>query len=154
MSTTDLDITVPETEGAIARRAVIDRPAMELYAILADPRQHRIVDGSDTVGKIVVGDAPLLTGSTFTAKMTQLGVPYRITSTVTAATQGKAIEWRHPLGHRWRWELAERGDGSTEVTHSFVYWTTPLGQILKLAFGKANGEAMESSLRNLAAATV
>jgi hypothetical protein len=42
-------------------------------------------------------------------KMRMFGVPYRITSTVTALKPGALIEWRHPFCHRWRWEFERFG---------------------------------------------
>ena len=46
-------------------------------------------------------------GDKFTVGMTQFGLPYKITSTATAVEDNHVVEWQHPLGHRWRWELAE-----------------------------------------------
>lgn len=145
-------VTAHDTKDAVVRRAVIARPADELYAVLADPRQHHVVDGGGTVGEIVSGSAPLTKGDSFTVKMKMFGAPYRIKSKVTAATPGQVIEWRHPLGHRWRWEFAAQADGSTEVTHSFVHGASPLGPVLLRSAGKVNGKGMERSLTNLAAA--
>jgi hypothetical protein len=48
--------------------------------------------------------------------MKQYGVPYKITSTVTAFKADQLLEWQHPAGHRWRWELAEIAPGITQVT--------------------------------------
>ena len=44
------------------------------------------------------------------------GLPYRITSKVTEFVDGQVVEWRHPMGHRWRWELSSSADGKTQVT--------------------------------------
>lgn len=48
-------------------------------------------------------------------------LPYRITSTVTALTPHELIEWRHPLGHRWRWKFEPLSPTSTRVTETFDY---------------------------------
>lgn len=149
---TDPDVTCHDETGAIVRRAVIERPATELYGVLADPRRHHEVDGGGTVGEVVSGQAPLTTGEHFTVRMKLFGVLYRLRSTVTAATPGEVVEWRHPLGHRWRWEFAERPDGSTEVTHSFVYGASPIGAVLRRTAATANGKGMTRSLANLARA--
>jgi hypothetical protein len=53
--------------------------------------------------------------------MRMYGVPYRITSTVTAVTPDHLFEWRHPLGHRWRWEFHATSPTSTRVTETFDY---------------------------------
>ena len=53
--------------------------------------------------------------------MTWYGLPYRITSRVTEFTEERVVEWQHPLGHRWRWELTPLGEDRTQVTETFDY---------------------------------
>jgi hypothetical protein len=50
------------------------------------------------------------------------------------------VEWQHPLGHRWRWELAPVTDGSTLVTETFDY--------SRLSGAKASGLKWFGSLKN------
>ena len=78
--------------------------------------------------------------------MKQYGVPYKITSTVTEVEDGKVVEWQHPLGHKWRWELAEATPGDdtvTEVTETFDYSTAKM-PLMITAFGydKKNGDGI------------
>ena len=53
--------------------------------------------------------------------MKMYGVPYRITSTVTALKPNEVVEWRHPVGHRWRWEFESLSPTLTRVTETFDY---------------------------------
>ena len=63
----------------------------------------------------------LVPGAKFSTKMRMFGVPYRITSTVTAIRPDELIEWRHPVGHRWRWEFTALTPTLTRVTETFDY---------------------------------
>lgn len=93
----------------------------ELFEIVANPRRHGELDGSGTVLDAVSGPARLTPNATFSVKMKQRGVPYRITSKVTEFADGRVVEWRHPMGHRWRWEFAPQSAQATLVTETFDY---------------------------------
>jgi hypothetical protein len=80
----------------------------------------------------VTGPSQLGAGSTFTVGMKQYGVPYKITSTVTAFEQDRLVEWQHPMGHRWRWEFAEIEPGTTEITETFDYTTAKAPRVLEI----------------------
>ena len=97
--------TVDAGPRQVSRSVDIAAPASELFAIVADPRRHREIDGSGTVGDNIRAPERLEVGSRFSTKMRMYGVPYRMTCTVTAVTPDQLIEWRHPFGHRWRWEF-------------------------------------------------
>ena len=90
----------------------------------------------------------------FTVGMKQFGVPYKITSTVAEFQDGKVVEWQHPLGHRWRWDLSEATLGDTtitEVTETFDFSTAKVPLVIT-AFGydKKNGDGITSTLERLA----
>lgn len=74
----------------------------------------------------IVGPHRLEVGSRFSAGMKQVGVPYTISSTVTAYEQDRLVEWRHPAGHRWRWEFEQVGPTSTQITETRDPTGTPL----------------------------
>lgn len=105
----------------VSRSVEVAAPAAELYAWAADPRRHRELDGSGTVRDNIVMPDKLVVGSRFSTSMKVLGVPYRITSTVTALKPHEVVEWRHPVGHRWRWEFEPVGAGLTRVTETFDF---------------------------------
>ena len=105
----------------VSRAAEVHAPAAEIFAIVADPRRHGELDGSGTVHDTVSGPSRLSAGARFSVKMTWYGLPYRITSRVTEFAEDRVVEWQHPLGHRWRWELVPLGDRLTRVTETFDY---------------------------------
>ena len=81
-------------------------------------------------------------------------MPYRITSTVTALKPDELIEWRHPFGHRWRWEFTALSPKLTRVTETFDYRNT--GSIKdrlrfyeRTGFVKSNAAGMEATLAKL-----
>ena len=137
----------------VSRSVQVAAPVADLFALIADPHRHPELDGSGTVRDIdVKGPHRLNVGDKFTVGMTQYGLPYKITSTVTAVDENQLVEWQHPLGHRWRWELAEVSPGTTKVTETFDYSTVKIPFVIQLAgFQKKNASGIESTLQNLAA---
>jgi uncharacterized protein YndB with AHSA1/START domain len=138
----------------VSRSVEVAAPAGELFAIVADPRRHHELDGSGTVGANIRGPERLEPGARFSTKMKMFGMPYRITSTVTALEPDRLIEWRHPVGHRWRWEFAPITPTKTRVTETFDYRDAgPLKNALKYyeltGFAKRNGAGIEATLRRL-----
>ncbi len=113
--------TVQDGPRKVTRSAEVGAPAAEVFALVADPHRHGELDGSGTVKDTVRGPVRLEQGSRFSVGMKQYGVPYRITSTVTHLAESRVVEWRHPAGHRWRWELTELTPTSTRVTETFDY---------------------------------
>ena len=141
-------------ERQVAYRHTVAAPAAELWALLADPHRHHEVDGSGTVRPRVSGPHRLGLGDRFTVAMRKHGLPYRMGSTVTAAEEGRLIEWAHPAGHRWRWELQDNADGTTAVTEVFDYsWVRPAQarayELLRL--DRENARSIRASLTRLAA---
>lgn len=139
----------------VARRVLVKAPAAEVFALVSDPHRHPELDGSGTVRDIAIkGSHHPAVGDKFTVGMKQFGVPYKITSTVTDRQDGKVIEWQHPLGHKWRWDLVQATPGDdtiTEVTETFDYSTAKL-PIMITAFGydKKNGDGIAATLERLA----
>lgn len=136
----------------VSRSVEVAAPAAELFAMAADPRRHRELDGSGTVRDNVKAPAEITVGSKFSTKMKMYGVPYRITSTVTAYQPDELVEWRHPEGHRWRWEFEPLSPALTRVTETFDYRN---GGALKLKFyeltrsAKTNAAGIEATLTRL-----
>ncbi len=136
----------------VSRTAVVDVPASAIFARLIDPRRHHELDGSGTVQGGIAGPDRLAQGDQFTVKMRVLGIPYRITSTVTRLEQDRLIEWRHPAGHTWCWELEPLDDGRTRVTET---WDNTAGRIKLiyrlLGVARQNAKGIEATLRGLPA---
>ena len=138
----------------ISRSVKVNAAAGELFAIVADPRRHHELDGSGTVRDNIRGPERLSPGARFSTKMAMYGLPYRITSTVTAFEPDQLIEWSHPLGHRWRWEFAALTPTETRVTETFDYRdAAPLTHWLRFygltGFAKRNAAGIESTLSRL-----
>jgi len=139
---------------AVAYRLAVAAPAEELWGQLADPHRHHEVDGSGTVKQKVTGPHRLAVGDRFTVAMAKFGVPYRMSNTVTRAEPGRVIEWRHPGGHRWRWEFRDLGDGRTEVTETFDYSGLPKAAMRAHELVRTpqdNARGIRASLTRLAA---
>jgi hypothetical protein len=138
----------------VSRSVEVHAPAADLFAVVADPRRHHELDGSGTVGENIRAPRRLVAGARFTTKMTMFGVPYRITSTVTAMKPDELIEWRHPVGHHWRWEFAAITPTITRVTETFDYRDTGLLKdrlkyYERTGFAKRNAAAIEATLTKL-----
>jgi uncharacterized protein YndB with AHSA1/START domain len=133
--------------------AEVPRPPEVLFALVADPHRHGELDGSGTVRDTVKGPDRVALGDKFSVKMKQFGVPYRITSTVTELVANRVIEWKHPLGHRWRWEFEPNATGGTQVTETFDYSTVNGIQAKALevtGYPKKNGTGIQQTLAKLA----
>jgi Polyketide cyclase / dehydrase and lipid transport len=138
----------------VSRSVEVAAPAPELFAFAADPRRHCELDGSGTVCDNIKMPAQLDVGSKFSTKMKMYGVPYRITSTVTALKPNEVVEWRHPVGHRWRWEFEALSPTQTRVTETFDYRDAgaiknKLKYYERMGFCKANASGIEATLNRL-----
>jgi len=103
----------------------IEASAADLFAIVANPAMHAVIDGSGTV-TASAGDATQLEmGSQFGMKM-KLGVPYSISNEVVEFDPDTLIAWRHMGGHRWRYQFAPDGPGRCTVTETFDWSTSRL----------------------------
>ncbi|CPR12894.1 polyketide cyclase / dehydrase and lipid transport [Mycobacterium bohemicum DSM 44277] len=138
----------------VSRSVEVAAPVAELYAMAADPRRHQELDGSGTVGGNIDSPTELAVGSKFSTKMKMYGLPYRITSTVTDLQPNQVVEWRHPMGHRWRWEFEALSPTLTRVTETFDYHDAgPIKNTLKyyerIGAVKGNTAGIEATLAGL-----
>ncbi len=145
----------------VSRTVEVAAPADQLFDLIADPHQHPEIDGSSTVRSAIKGSSKLRSGDRFSIGMKMFGLPYRITSRVTRAEEGRVFEWQHPLGHRWRWTFtpvtdsygASRSDATT-VTETFDYsMVGPVraGSVKLPGFPKRNAAGIEATLVRLQA---
>lgn len=121
----------------------------KIFALLTDPAQHPVLDGSGTVRAPRDG-APqrLVLGSKFGMEM-KMGTSYKIENTVVEFEENRLIAWRHFNGHRWRWQL-EPVDGGTRVTETFDWSTARIPFLIELIrFPRKNQVAIENTLERL-----
>ena len=100
---------------------VVDADASTIFDVLADPSQHALFDGSDSVKGRVGGPPRLYLGAKFSMRM-HWGAPYVIKNTVIDYDEDRRIAWRHFARHVWRYELTtQSGSGrpQTLVTETF-----------------------------------
>jgi hypothetical protein len=139
----DRQISLSRTVAAAADR---------IFDLLADPACHPELDGSGSVlASLGRGPRRLSLGARFGMRM-RLGLPYSILNTVVEFEEGRLIAWRHFAGHRWRWRLADLGDGRTEVTETFDWSTSRSPRAIELfGFPARNRRGIEATLDRLAA---
>ncbi|MBY6411302.1 SRPBCC family protein [Rhodococcus sp. BP-252] len=146
--------TIDRGDRVVARQVDVNASAEELFAKVANPHRHGELDGSGTVKDTVNGPDRLSRGAKFSVGMKQYGVPYKITSTVTDfvdESTSKVVEWRHPMGHTWRWEFDEKQPGVTTVTESFQYGTAKAPKVLEIfKMPQQNAKGISSTLEKLA----
>ncbi|MET0999531.1 MAG: SRPBCC family protein [Marmoricola sp.] len=147
-------MTDPHHDGhprIISESVDIDAPPDEVFALLADPRQHSRIDGSGSVQNLLKGPDRLSKGATFGMDMKLFGLPYKIRNTVVEFEEDRRIAWRHFGGHRWRYVLEPTAVG-TRVTESFDYsrYALPQRLVIELAgFPQRNREGIAGTLRKL-----
>ncbi|MDQ1468041.1 MAG: hypothetical protein QOH10_2456 [Actinomycetota bacterium] len=135
---------------AVSTERVIAAPADQIFAVLADPRQHAVIDGSGTVRKIRSGPDRLALGARFGVAMHQL-VPYPVTNEVVEFEEGRRIAWRHLAHDVWRYELEPRDD-ATLVRETFDWSHGRGGKVIEmLGIPQKNLASMEKTLERLAA---
>ena len=117
-------------------RIVIEATPEMIFAIISNPKRHREIDGSATITENISGPEELVLGSKFGMKM-HLGINYRILNTVVEYRKNELIAWRHLGRWRWRYELQDLGNGSTQVTESFDASLAPFLSQMWLSARKA-----------------
>lgn len=149
-------------DRVVSVERVINAPAADIFAIVADASRHAEIDGSGSVKRLKPGATQHLTlGSTFGMSM-KLGVPYSMTNKVIEFEQDERIAWQTILsgpfgrfigGRIWRYEL-KGADGGTQVretwdiTHDKQRFMLQAGPV-----GKQTAEAMTKTLGRLAEIT-
>ena len=118
MSSNRAEILPTDLPNTSAARIIINAPASTIFDVLANPSSHKLFDGSQTIQNSVSGPERLFLGAKFSMAM-KIKIPYRIKNTVVAFEENKKISWCHLMKWTWSYELAEFGNGSTQVTESF-----------------------------------
>ncbi len=139
------------SDRAVSVSRVIKASPEAIFAVLADPAMHPIIDGSGTVRKVRAGGPTRLKmGDKFGIDM-KFVVPYRIANTVVEFEENRRIAWAHFGKHRWRYELVPK-DGGTEVTETFDWSTSRMPKAIEImGYPKKHPAAMAKTLERLAA---
>ncbi len=145
-------------DHSVANRSVsvsrlVDAPAADIFAVLANPARHAEIDGSGTVrGSKEESPEQLKMGSKFGMKM-KMGIPYDMRSTVVEYKEDELIAWAHFGKHRWRYEL-EQVEGGTMVTETFDWSTAISPKFIELMrYPKKHVPSMQKTLERLEAVT-
>ena len=125
----------------------IPAPASQIFAVLADPRQHVLLDGSESVMAVRRAPERLYLGARFSMSM-KIGAKYSTVNKVVAFDEGRCIAWHHVARFIWRYDLVEV-EGGTRVTESFDYNRPWAWTIMALGFPERNRHSMEETLERL-----
>ena len=98
-----------------AARLVIERPAIDLFNFIANPKNHPKIDGSKMVRGKAYGPSRLKLNSWFLMRQFRL-IPYLMPNKIVEFEEGKLIAWRNASPSRWRYEFKSLSATSTEVT--------------------------------------
>jgi hypothetical protein len=115
-------------EVSVSRVIAADPAA--IFAVLADPSKHPIIDGSDSLVRVNGSPSQLVLGDKFSMKM-KIGFSYSIKNTVVEYEKDRLIGWRHFGRHVWRYTL-EPVDGGTRVTETFDWSKAIIPKMIEL----------------------
>jgi hypothetical protein len=149
-------------DKVVSVERVIQAPAADLFAIVADASRHPDIDGSGSVKKLKQGEPQHLSlGTTFGMSM-KLGVPYSMSNKVVEYEPDKRIAWQTTLsgplgrfigGRIWRYEF-EGADGGTLVRETWDVSQDKQRFMLQSGpVGKQTATAMTKTLDRLAEIT-
>ena len=131
---------------SVSRVIAAEPPA--IFAVLVDPAQHSLIDGSGTVRQARDDHETLEMGSKFSMGM-RMGVPYVIKNEVVEFEPDRLIAWRHIGHHRWRYRL-EPVDGGTRVTETFDWSTARFPKGIEImGYPSKHPAGMERTLERL-----
>jgi len=149
----------------VSRR--IAAPAADIFQVLADPRRHLEIDGSEMLRGAVSDTVITGVGDVFTMRMyySEHG-DYEMDNHVVEFEQDRRIGWEpwagrgHPdtapgssaearWGHVWSYELAPDGPDATIVTEIFDCSGAPEEERVDIDDGKIWVESMAETLERL-----
>jgi uncharacterized protein YndB with AHSA1/START domain len=148
--------------NTISVERIINAPADEIFAMIADAGRHSSFDGSGTVDHSAEVAQPLQLGSQFGMSMRgrpeTLFLPYRTTNTVIEFEPDRLIAWQTrtgPLGliggRIWRYELSPV-EGGTLVRETWDVSQDRQRPMLKMgAMPKQTEDGMRATLERIAA---
>jgi len=148
--------------NSISVERVINAPADQIFALIADAGKHSSFDGSGTVDHSTELSQPLTLGSKFGMSMRgrpeSLFLPYRTTNTVIEFETDRRIAWKTTMGplgliggRIWRYEL-EPVDGGTLVRETWDVSSDRQRPMLKMGSMPRQAEdGMRATLERIAA---
>jgi RNA polymerase sigma-70 factor, ECF subfamily len=148
-----------ESTVAVSRR--IAAPVADIFAILADPKRHIEVDGSQMLRGAVTDAVVSGVGDVFVMKMYHPPVgDYQMHNLVVEYEPDRRIGWEpgsagdestagDRWGHRWSYELEPDGPDATVVTHRYDCSQVPEQDRARMDGGRIWLESMTGSLQRL-----
>lgn len=148
--------------NTVSVERIINAPAEDIFALIADAGKHSTFDGSGTVDHSTEASQPLQLGSTFGMSMRgrpeTLLLPYRTTNTVIEFEANRRIAWKTTIGplgliggRIWRYEL-EPAEGGTLVRETWDLSQDRQRPMLKMgAMPKQAEDGMRATLQRIAA---
>jgi hypothetical protein len=128
---------------------LIDADPATVFDVLADPSQHSLFDGSDSVKGKAAGPPRLYLGAKFSMRM-RWGAPYLTRNICVEYDEDRRIAWRHLARHIWRYELEPVGRDQTRVRETFDYQPALAGVLYeRIGITGRNRKAIEGSLQRL-----
>ena len=148
--------------NSISVERVINAPADQIFALIADAGKHSTFDGSGTVDHSTGPSQPLTLGAKFGMSMRgrpeSLFLPYRTTNTVIEFETDRRIAWKTTMGplgliggRIWRYEL-EPTEGGTLVRETWDVSSDRQRPMLKMGSMPTQAEdGMRATLERIAA---
>jgi len=148
--------------NSISVERIINAPADQIFALIADAGKHSSFDGSGTVDHSPLASQPLTLGSKFGMSMRgrpeSLFLPYRTTNTVIEFETDRRIAWKTTMGplgliggRIWRYEL-EPADGGTLVRETWDVSSDRQRPMLKMgSMPRQTEDGMRATLERIAA---
>jgi len=130
---------------------VIDADPATVFDVLADPSQHSLFDGSESVKGKTGGPPRLYLGAKFSMRM-RVGLPYLTRNICVEYDEDRRIAWRHLARHIWRYDLepADESGRRTRVTETFDYDPSPAAAVYeRIGIPERNRKAIEATLQRL-----
>lgn len=146
------------SDNMITVQRTIEAPSEAVFAVLADPQQHRDLDGAGFVQGVAEGGPITGVGDTFTMEMRgdHMGGDYRTDNHVVEFEENRKLAWKtapagtEPKGWQWVWELEPQGSDRTLVRHTYDWsQVTDEALLAKGLFPLVRQEQLEESVQRL-----
>jgi uncharacterized protein YndB with AHSA1/START domain len=147
--------------NSVSVERVINAPAAEIFALIADAGKHSSFDGSGTVDHTTAPSIPLKLATTFSMRMRgrpeTLFLPYTMNNKVIEFEEDRLIAWQPTAlggligGRIWRYELSPV-DGGTLVRETWDVSQDRQRLMLKMgSMPKHAEDGMRATLERIAA---